>query len=104
MERWTIGNLNSKRTNNDLEGYHSRLLAKFGLHANIWKLIGLLQKEEDDIRIELDHLDNGAMPFVADKIVIREDSVRLLKQRYADLLITPQQFAKQVGYLTSVSD
>lgn len=104
VERWTIGNLNSKRTNNDLEGYHSRMLTKFGNHPNAWKFIELLQKEEQDIRIELQHLENGALPHVAPKILEREENVRILKQRYADLLITPQQFAKQVGFLTSVSD
>lgn len=102
--RWTIGNLNSKRTNNDLEGYHSRLLAKFKRHPNLWKFIKTLQTEEKDIQQELEHLDTGIVPRVAANILAREEDVRVLKQRYSDNLITAKQLAKQIGFLTSVSD
>ena len=48
------------RTNNADEGWHNRFNRHVGCHhADIWKLIDVIQKEEDISRVELIHIEQG---------------------------------------------
>ena len=48
------------RTNNSVEGWHNRFNRHVGVHhADIWKIIDVIQKEEDLSRVELVHIQQG---------------------------------------------
>ena len=48
------------RTNNAVEGWHNRFNRHVGCHhANIWKIIDVIKKEEDLSRVELVHIQQG---------------------------------------------
>ena len=48
------------RTNNAVEGWHNRFNRHVGCHhADIWKLIGVLKKEDDLSRVDLVHIRQG---------------------------------------------
>ena len=48
------------RTNNAVEGWHNRFNRHVGCHhANIWKIIEVIKKEEDVSRVELVHIQQG---------------------------------------------
>lgn len=49
---WNHYDENGPRTNNDVEGYHSKLQKRFGQHPNLWKFITQLKEEEQcqDVR------------------------------------------------------
>jgi len=48
------------RTNNAVEGWHNRFNRHVGCHhADIWKLIDVIKKEEDLSRVELVHIQQG---------------------------------------------
>ena len=48
------------RTNNAVEGWHNRFNRHVGCHhADIWKLIDIIQKEEDLSSVELIHIQQG---------------------------------------------
>ena len=48
------------RTNNAVEGWHNRFNRHVGCHhANIWKIIDVMKKEEDIRRVELVHIQQG---------------------------------------------
>ena len=48
------------RTNNAVEGWHNRSNRHVGCHhADIWKLIDVLKKEEDLSRVDLVHIQQG---------------------------------------------
>ena len=51
---------NLPRTNNSVEGWHNRFNRHVGVHhADIWKIIDVIQKEEDLHRVELVHIQQG---------------------------------------------
>ena len=51
---------NLPRTNNAVEGWHNRFNRHVGCHhANIWKIIDIIKKEEDLSRVELVHIQQG---------------------------------------------
>ena len=48
------------RTNNSVEDWHNGLNPHIGVHhADIWKIIDIIQKEEDLSRVELVHIQQG---------------------------------------------
>ena len=48
------------RTNNAVEGWHNRFNRHVGCHhANIWKIIDIMKKEDDISRVELLHIQQG---------------------------------------------
>lgn len=48
------------RTNNAVEGWHNRFNRHVGCHhANIWKIIDVIKKEEDISGVELTHIQQG---------------------------------------------
>ena len=58
---WNHYNSDDHRTNNNSEGYNSKLSKYFGDHPNIWKFITKIKQEETNVAIKLVHLDNNRL-------------------------------------------
>jgi hypothetical protein len=57
---WTVCNLDSFRTNNNLEGYHCKIKTRLAQqHPNLWTLISFLQEEARETAATLLMLANG---------------------------------------------
>ena len=51
------------RTNNSIEGWHTSFATNVGSHhANIWKFIDVLKREEDVSQVTLTHIQQGREP------------------------------------------
>ncbi|XP_071103353.1 uncharacterized protein [Haliotis cracherodii] len=88
-------------TNNNLEGFHSRLNASLNhRHPNLYRFIEIIKKIEKSEKTELSQLDLGAAP-PARKRVYKEIDNRLsrLKDQLSHGVKTPLQFLDAVGKL-----
>jgi len=69
---------NQHRTNNCVEGWHTRFQQLIGsCHPNIYKFLGHLKKEEDMTRLQMAQMQAG-MPPPAQKRVYRRLNQRIL--------------------------
>lgn len=100
MQRWSISAITSKRTNNDLEGYHHRLQKRLGLKLNIWKFIEKLQKEENSIFTEIARLNLGVLPAIDPVVAKKNADLTLLKERFNDDLITAHFYVLSIARLS----
>ena len=60
IEIWNHFN-NNKRTNNDVEGYNSKLDKFLSTHPNIWKFINLMKAEESSSTLKYIHIEDGTL-------------------------------------------
>ncbi|XP_071086464.1 uncharacterized protein [Haliotis cracherodii] len=89
------------RTNNNLEGFHSRLNASLNhRHPNLYRFIEIIKMIEKSEKTKLFQLDLGAAP-PARKRVYKEIDNRLsrLKDQLSQGVKTPLQFLDAVGKL-----
>ena len=47
MELWNVHDLNDRRTNNSIEGWHRASNEIFGSNPSLWKFIECMKKEEE---------------------------------------------------------
>ncbi|XP_071104150.1 uncharacterized protein [Haliotis cracherodii] len=88
-------------TNNNLEGFHSRLNASLNhRHPNLYRFIEIIKKIEKSEKTKLSQLGLGAAP-PARKRVYKEIDNRLtrLKDQLSQGVKTPLQFLDAVGKL-----
>jgi len=86
------------RTNNDLEGYHLRLLFKFDRKPNFWKFIQLLQQEQLTQDHQFNLIDEGGKMRPRGRIYRQnEANIRIAKIDLQNQVITPLEFLNRVS-------
>jgi len=88
------------RTNNDLEGYHLRLLLKFGKKPNFWKFIEQLQSEQLSQDQMFNNIDQGIRIRPRGVASYRNNDEERIRHSRNDLLnqtITPLVFLQRVS-------
>ncbi|XP_048246386.1 uncharacterized protein LOC125377370 [Haliotis rufescens] len=101
LSLWNHHQTFGPRTNNNLEGFHSRLNASLNhRHPNLYRFIEIIKKIEKSEKTKLSQLDLGAAP-PARKRVYKEIDNRLsrLKDQLSQGVKTPLQFLYAVGKL-----
>jgi len=86
------------RTNNDLEGYHLRLLLKFGKKPNFWKFIEQLQSEQlyqDQMFSSIDQGIRMRPRGLANRD--NEERIRISRNELQNQTITPLVFLQRVS-------
>ena len=86
------------RTNNDLEGYHLRLLLKFGKKPNFWKFIEQLQSEQlyqDQMFSSIDQGIKMRPRGLANRD--NEERIRIAINELQNQTITPLVFLQRVS-------
>ncbi len=98
---WNVYNVHSHRTNNNIEGTHRRFLSIFGVNANLWRFIEILQKYEHAKMLEEERHRQGQPPthrkrFYRDQ----EERLATLKALYE---LSPKSVKDTVNFVSSVS-
>jgi hypothetical protein len=98
---WNVYNVLSHRTNNNIEGTHRRFLTIFGVKANLWHFIELLQQYEHAKMLEEGRHRQGRPPTKRKKYY-RDQEARLatLKALYQ---LSSKSVEDTVNFVGSVS-
>ena len=74
------------RTNNAVEGWHNRFNQHVGCrHANIWKIIDVIRKEEDISAVELTHILQGRPVVNPNPVYVRvNENITTVVESYAN--------------------
>ncbi|XP_067653362.1 uncharacterized protein [Haliotis asinina] len=97
---WNHHQTAGPRTNNNLEGFHSRLSKQLPHHHNVYRFVEIIQKVEINERAKLQQINLGAAPPPR-KRVYREVDNRLFRLQ-ASLRVgtkTSMEFLNAVGHL-----
>jgi len=95
---WSISACNTHRTTNHLEGYHNRLLYKFGTKAGFWEFIELLREEESEQRLTTAALQDGMQgPSKRTKYINLENHIDHLKDEYGRGEHTHLSFVRKIA-------
>jgi hypothetical protein len=83
---WSVSDIDNHRTNNNLEGYHSKLKAIVKTHKpNMWRMIEHLQEDARENSAILEQLDNGVEVLRRNSTYDGiNDSLRAFKHQYND--------------------
>ena len=90
------------RTNNAVEGWHNRFNRHVGCHhADIWKIINIIQKEEDLSRVELIHIEQGRHLANPNPVYVRvNERIEAAVQQYGN--VEPLDYLRRIAYNTTV--
>ncbi|CAF0860245.1 unnamed protein product [Brachionus calyciflorus] len=92
---WNHSNTQGPRTNNNLEGFHS----KFN-HLHIFKLIKLFQGFEALYAVKFERIKNGLEVVKRRKEYVDQDkNIKALNEDLRNNLITSENFISQAAYL-----
>jgi hypothetical protein len=95
-----------KRTNNDLEGYNSKLEKFLGNHPNIWLFINKIKAEESTATLKYMRLNNETLSYRKRNIVDvnRDLEIQNAKIRYLTKKISIMEYLTEVSKCTSNYD
>lgn len=97
---WSIYTLDSRRTTNDLEGYHSHLSATMGTTKSLWVFLEKLRAEEEEVRRDVVRLEAGRIPLQRRRYERINTRLRQFKQSYdVEGTLTPMQYIAAVAGL-----
>ena len=83
-DMWNVRNLNDRRTNNYVEGWHSACLRHFGVGKNLWKFVHQLEKMEIQNRAILQLHENGEnLSNRTRRQKKKEDKIKRILSRYS---------------------
>ena len=90
------------RTNNAVEGWHNKFNQHVGCHhANIWKIIDIIQKEEDLSEVELTHIRQGRPAVDPNPVYVRvNENVSNVVTDYANR--APLDYLRGIAYNITV--
>ena len=90
------------RTNNAVEGWHNKFNQHIGCHhANIWKIIDIIQKEEDLSEVELTHIRQGRPAVDPNPVYVRvNENVSNVVTDYANR--APLDYLRGIAYNITV--
>ena len=91
---WNVFESGSVRTNNHVEGWHSRLKKVVGkAHPNIFEIVEVFKKESASTEVSLAQLSAGAAPPRRRRRVLRRDRmVAELQQRFTSNSISLEDY------------
>ena len=96
-----MSNLNHHRTNNDIEGWHRKLLSIVGEAPRLWKFLRRLQVEYRAMDAELTQMQGGQVIVRRRAKYKRIDaSLRLLKLQYIN--VQPPTLVADMEYISHV--
>lgn len=99
-ELWNHFENQGPRTNNHLEGWHSRLNRKFTRkHPNLWVLLEQLKKEEALASLAVTKMNAGFMPKKKAKYAQSDEKLRTMRLNYLRGSISAVQLAHGAAFL-----
>ena len=95
-----------KRTNNDLEGYNSKLEKFLWNHPNIWLFVNKIKAEESTATLKYMRLNNETLSYRKTNIVDvnRDLEIQNAKIRYLTKKISIMEYLTEVSKCTSNYD
>ena len=90
------------RTNNAVEGWHNRFNRHVGSHhADIWKIIDVIKKEEDVSRVELVHIQQGRNNGNPNPVYVRvSDRIEVVVGTFAN--VAPLDYLRNIAHNITV--
>lgn len=98
-DRWSISDLNSRRTTNDCESYHSQLKRAMGARVNLWNFLEKLQAEEQRVDISIQRIEAGQISRGKPKFVKLNKALRDFKDDYINKDLTPLEYVRAIAHL-----
>ena len=90
------------RINNAVEGWHNRFNRHVGSHhADIWKIIDVIKKEEDVSRVELSHIQQGRNNGNPNPVYVRvSDRIEVVVGTFAN--VAPLDYLRNIAHNITV--
>jgi len=98
-ERWSISDLNSRRTTNDCESYHSQLKRAIGARVSLWHFLEKLQEEEQRIDIDIQRILAGQAYTGKARTEQINDRLKTFKANFLNGEFTPLGYVKAIAHL-----
>ena len=98
--QWNYFNYTGPRTNNHVEGWHSRLSKVVGkAHPNVYKLADVIKREEATSKLKLQQYESGAvLPARRRKVRERERRLTALFDRFNNGDLSLEAVKHQTGF------
>ena len=100
--QWNYFDYTGPRTNNNVEGWHSRLSKVVGkAHPNVYELVDVINREEATSKLKLQQYESGAvLPARRRKVRERERRLTTLFDRFNNGELSLDDFLKAVKHQT----
>ena len=101
---WNVFETKSARTNNHIEGWHSKLKKVVGkAHPNVYEIVEILKREQGVTEITITQLASGAIPPRRGKKSTDKDKrIQELNQRFSEKTITLEEYVQGIFGHTNI--
>ena len=84
--KWNVHDLSSCRTNNHIEGWHSKLKKVVGkAHPNVFEIVRSFKMEQAAVEVAIAQLQAGARPPARSRAAVEKDKrIAELKRKFAN--------------------